>query len=254
MSLKAFVLLSGGVDSSTCLAIAADMFDEVECISVDYGQKHRKEMEFAKAQASVFGASHKILNIEGILSGDGVMLTDADTEIPDIDYADIEGVSPTYVPYRNGVLLSLITAQAQKWVMGEIERRKAVDLDDAVGAKRLSDQEYLDGLRDSCGIFFGAHAEDAHNWAYPDCTPEFIGAQANAIYTGTYYTARLFAPLASLSKAQVVEWGNRLGLDYGMTWSCYVGREKHCGVCPTCRSRKDAFRLAGVVDPTEYAE
>lgn len=247
---KAFVLLSGGVDSTTCLHIAAGMFDEVEAISIDYGQKHKKEMDYARRQAESIGANHLILNIQGILDGKGVMLTDQDTAIPDIDYADIEGVSPTYVPFRNGTLLSLITAHAQKWVMQDIDRQKDSN---AIDGLYPSDQQLLDNMKDSCGVFFGAHAEDAFNWAYPDCTPEFIGAMGNAIYTGTYYTVRLFAPLMSLSKAQVIEWGNRLDVNYAETWSCYAGGDVHCGTCPTCRARKTAFRDAGMIDPTFYA-
>jgi 7-cyano-7-deazaguanine synthase len=115
------------------------------------------------------------------------------------------------------------------------------------------DQWYLNQMKDSVGIFFGAHAEDAANWAYPDCTPEFIGAMANAIYVGTYYTVRLYTPIMWMSKAEVVRWGNELQVPFDMTWSCYKGGDLQCGECPTCISRHNAFLDAGIPDPTTYA-
>ena len=249
---KAFVLLSGGVDSTTCLYIAASQYDEVEAISVNYGQRHFKEMEFARKSCETIGASHRILDIRGILDGSGVMLTDPDVEIPAISYDEIEGVSPTYVPFRNGTLLSVITAQAQKDVMARIDDNKAYDnMQSSDNLK--TDQDRLEEMKDFAGVFIGAHAEDAFNWAYPDCTPEFFGAMANAIYTGTYYTVRAQAPLLSLSKAQVIEWGTNLGVNWANTWSCYAGGEEHCGTCPTCLARKQAFIDARVTDPTVYA-
>lgn len=249
---KAFVLLSGGIDSTTCLYDALANYDEVEAISINYGQKHFKETRFANQTCQAAEVNHNILDIRGLLDGSGVMLTDAETSIPSIDYADIEGVSPTYVPFRNGTLLSVITAQAQKWVMSEIDKRKAA-LTESDGVQLVSDQQLLNDMRDSSAVYLGAHAEDAHNWAYPDCTPEFNGAMSNAIYTGTYYTVRLRTPLLNMTKAQVIQYGHELGVDWSKTWSCYVGGEIHCGECPTCRARKQAFIDAGIPDPTEYA-
>jgi 7-cyano-7-deazaguanine synthase len=101
-------------------------------------------------------------------------------------------------------------------------------------------------------IYFGAHAEDAQNWAYPDCTPEFIGAMANAIFVGTYRAVRLISPIMFMTKAQIVAMGDKLNVPFDKTWSCYKGGEKHCGKCPTCYARKDAFAVAGVRDPTVY--
>ncbi len=102
-------------------------------------------------------------------------------------------------------------------------------------------------------IYFGAHADDAANWAYPDCTPEFIGGMANAIYIGTYHKIRLYTPLMFMNKAAIIRLGNDLEVDWKLTWSCYEGKELHCGVCPTCRSRREGFIGAAVEDPTEYA-
>lgn len=262
---KAYVLLSGGLDSTTCLHIAMSQAESVEAISVNYGQRHSRELEFARKTCAKYNIPHKILNIEGILSGKGVMLSDASVEIPNISYADIKGVSPTYVPFRNGTLLSLITAQAQKWVNQEIERLTDFLERSAPGStenqrytgftnRETAKQQATDEMRDSIGIYFGAHADDAANWAYPDTTPEFNGAMANAIHVGTYYTTRLVVPLQWMFKVDIVEKGHKLGVDFTDTWSCYVGGDLHCGTCPTCRSRREAFLLAGVYDPTKYAQ
>lgn len=281
MQKKAFVLLSGGLDSTTCLYKAiydyapaeipiysdqgivrtiidglhageAGSIDWVEAVSINYGQKHLKETEYALATCKRLGIRHTTLNLGGLLSGEGVMLTDPGVTIPDKSYADIKGVSPTYVPYRNGTMLSVIAAYAQKWVNEQIEAY-------AIGNENTSDISYEELkehgttlAKDLCGIYFGAHSEDAQNWAYPDCTPEFIGAMANAIYVGTYNTIRLHTPLQWLKKAEIVELGDKLGVPFENTWSCYAGGENHCGKCPTCRSRKEAFEIAGVMDPTDY--
>lgn len=247
---KAFVLLSGGLDSTTCLFKAIydfrpahittqnleQMFaDEepiywVEAVSVNYGQRHKKEMDFAKTTCSSLGIKHSVLELRDIMSGS--MLTDRSIDIPNISYDEIKGVSPTYVPFRNGTMLSLLAAFAEKRIK----------------------EEDIDTNERACGIYFGAHAEDAANWAYPDCTPEFIGAMANAIFIGTYQRVRLYTPLMSLMKHEIVELGHKLGVPFDNTWSCYKGDELHCGVCPTCRSRRAAFNLAGIEDPTVYAD
>jgi 7-cyano-7-deazaguanine synthase len=223
---KAYVLLSGGVDSTTCLYLANKEFDgQAIGVSVDYGQRHKKEMDYAKASCRQLGISHQILDLRNIVPR--TMLTDDKEAVPDISYSDITGVSPTYVPFRNGLLLSALTSHV-------------------VGA-------YGKTIVEEWGLYFGAHAEDAHNWAYPDCTPEFIGAMANAIYVGTYHSIRLHTPLQWLNKVEIIQLGERHGVDWSKTWSCYRGEEVHCGTCPTCRARKDGFKGAGVKDPTEYA-
>ena len=264
MNKRAFVLLSGGIDSTTCLHKAMDDFAPsrfsaaelekiswVEAISVDYGQRHIKEAEYAAATCKKFGIKHSVLNIRGILDGAGVMLSDASVAIPDISYDEIKGVSPTYVPFRNGTLLSLITAHAQKWVNEQIQNEcKLIEeiTPWVSGAHEIATAI----MRDSAGIYFGAHAEDAANWAYPDCTPEFIGAMANAIYVGSYSCIRLYTPIQWSSKADIIRMGTELGVDWASTWSCYAGGEHHCGTCPTCRARRAGFKAAGVKDPTVY--
>lgn len=232
---KVFVLLSGGVDSTTTLAIAADDFPDsaIECCTVDYGQRHLKEAECAAWQAEAYGADHVVIDASGLLTG---MLVDKGDEsnevIPEVSYADLpHGISPTYVSFRNGTMLSLLAARAQSWVM-DMEKQ---------------------GLSATATLYCGIHADDAARDAYPDCTLEFIGSMANAICVGTYFKVRVRAPLVHLEKTQVVISGDILDVAWDHTWSCYVGAEEHCGVCPTCRSRKEAFAKADVKDPTVYA-
>lgn len=228
---QAFVLLSGGIDSTTCLHIAEKQFgrENVQAVSIDYGQRHRKEADFAAQSCKSLGVGHMITKLPNIIPS--TMLTDEEIPIPSMSYDDIHGVSPTYVPFRNGFLLSALTSIFH----GELIREFGVDnipLDNA--------------------LYFGAHSEDAQNWAYPDCTPEFIGAMANAMYVGTYGMIRLHTPLQWLRKSDIIKLGEGLSVDWSSTWSCYQGGDMHCGVCPTCRSRRKGFIDAGVNDPTTY--
>lgn len=213
----ALVLHSGGIDSSTCLYLAVKSFDKVYGVSIDYGQRHRREIKAAREICREAGCEHVIQKVQPPPKS---MLTDPSAKIPDISYAEIKGVSPTYVPFRNGLLLSSVTGYAYN----------------------LKAQ----------AVFFGAHAEDAQDWAYSDCTPEFIGAMANAIYIGTYHQVRLHTPLMWLNKAQIISLGTTLKVPFHLTWSCYAGEKLHCSTCPTCRARKAAFDAADVIDPTEY--
>lgn len=226
----AHVLLSGGIDSSTCLGFAVRDcgFENVIAYSVNYGQRHLKEMECAKRVAAHFGVKHEIVELPGIPKAG---LTDHGAHIPNVSYNELTGVSPTYVPFRNGQLLSRLSGIAQHRV--EMERKRA--------------PINIDGW-----IYFGAHAEDAAGDAYPDCRLDFVGAMAAAIYIGTYHAVRVKAPLIEMFKPEIVMAGEELGVPWHLTWSCYKGEDKHCGVCPTCRARKDGFKHAGVNDPTEY--
>lgn len=294
MEKKAFVLLSGGMDSTTCLHKAiwdsipsnpgiefsygdAEIIREtlrigregelripfVEAVSVFYGQRHKKELEFAKKTCERLGIKHTILDVGNLLKGENILLSGdsiGKMEMVHTSYDDIKGVSPSYVPFRNGLLLSAITAHAQKYVNSQIDEEA-----DAIYARMESiaegDITQADAKRgatlkakDLCTIYYGAHAEDAANWAYPDCTPEFNGSMANAIYTGSYNTIRLATPLQWLEKWEIVQLGERLGVKWEDTWSCYDNGEIHCGKCPTCRARKAAFEKAGVEDPTIYGD
>jgi 7-cyano-7-deazaguanine synthase len=228
METKIFCLLSGGLDSTVALAkMQSEINGDALAISIDYGQRHLREVDAALDVAHFLSVEHRVVSINGIIPT--TMLTDASQPLPNASYADLPaGISPTYVPFRNGLMLSVLTAIAQGWVREDEKNRQAV-------------------------VAFGAHAEDAHNWAYPDCTPEFIGPFGAAVFIGTYQKVRLVAPLMLMNKCEIVELGVRLNAPLAKTWSCYRGGEKHCGTCPTCRARKQAFRDAGEPDPTVYA-
>jgi 7-cyano-7-deazaguanine synthase len=240
MNTKVFALLSGGVDSSTALAIAADEYPDspIECVTVNYGQRHRREMQSAEAIATHFSADHIVVEAQGLMTGMLVDKGSANAEIPNVSYAELApGISPTYVSFRNGLMLSILAARAQSWVMQMEETSKRFDAE-------------LGDVKDAyeAVLYCGVHADDGVNWAYPDCTPEFIGSMANAVIVGTYNKVRLRAPLQYMDKRNVVYSGLRLKVPFHLTWSCYKGEEKHCGICPTCRSRKDAFAANGAED------
>jgi 7-cyano-7-deazaguanine synthase len=221
---KALVVLSGGLDSTTALALAAKEHDDVYAVSFYYGQRHKAELEQAVHIADYYSVSHAIKNVE---LGSGGVLMDNDAAMPHMTYDELaqsEGPSPTYVPYRNGTFLSL----SASYLLSALEEGK-------------------DGI-----VYAGMHAEDAHNWAYPDCTPEFIGAMQNAIYVGTYHRVRLVCPFTYMTKEQIVRKGYELEVPFELTHSCYEGMRPACGKCPTCIGRKMAFRMAGVEDPLEY--
>lgn len=220
MQKKIVVSLSGGIDSTTTLMIALQMASahEVLAVSFDYGQRHSKELDCAHKICAHLGVEHMVMEMPS--SHLKSALTDDTRDIPRVSYSEIQGESPAYVPFRNGLMLSLLTGLAA-----------------SIGAQY---------------IMAGPHAEDAENWAYADCTLEFMGAMAAAIYVGTYNKVRLLTPLLNMTKTEVVQKGGALRAPFELTWSCYLGHEKHCGTCPTCRARRDAFTLAGMVDPTEY--
>jgi 7-cyano-7-deazaguanine synthase len=251
MTHKVFCLLSGGVDSTTTLAQARSDFpySDFEAVTINYGQRHIKERECANIQAQRYGATPVVINCTGLLTGMLVDKGEDNEVIPEKSYAELDpGMSPTYVSFRNGFMLSLLAARAQTWVMEEQKKwQEAFDID----LLRGSGADI--GPQPTADIYIGIHADDGVNWAYPDCTPEFFGPMAAAVYVGTYHKVRLRAPLLFDTKPEVVGKGLRLGVDYKNTWSCYVGAEKHCGKCPTCLSRKEAFDLNGVQDPTEYS-
>ena len=237
---KQFVLLSGGLDSSTALYHAfanppaqwvdGERVDLPEAIGIDYGQRHSKELRHATQIAASLRAPFRVLRIpSGLLAGQ--MLTDPSQHIPEVSYEQLpDGISPTYVPFRNGLMLSMLAAHAQSWVnqRAEDERRIAT-------------------------IYIGAHGEDAARDAYPDCGEPFLKAMGEAIRIGTYKSVYLEAPFMGKTKADIVAKGYRLNVPFGLTWSCYKGEALHCGTCPTCRSRREAFKSAGVNDPTRYA-
>lgn len=220
---KAMVLFSGGVDSTTALAMAAEEFraDNVTALSITYGQKHAKEVEAAHKIAEHMGITLLELDLTDMFkfSSCSLLSQNENAEIPKESYCDqlkkTEGdpVS-TYVPFRNGLFLSAAAAYAL-----------------SIGADE---------------IFYGAHSDDAAGNAYPDCSSAFNDAMNTAIYEGSGHKVKIRAPFVGLTKSQVVGIGVKLGVPYEMTWSCYEGGEEPCGKCGTCRDRRAAFLANGL--------
>lgn len=219
----AIVLLSGGLDSTTALSLAMRAgHRNVMGLAFSYGQRHYAEVEAAQRVADAYEIPLRIEKIFNLSAG-GSVLMNSGSKMPHMTYEEIEsseGVSPTYVPYRNGTFLSIAASVA---VAGGLDT-----------------------------IYIGVHAEDARGWAYPDCTPEFIGAMQNAIYVGTYHRVRLVAPFQYKMKHEIIELGLKFGTPYHLTLSCYEGARPACGRCPTCVSRLEAFHKNGISDPLEY--
>lgn len=221
---RAVVLLSGGLDSATTLAIARDAGYDCYCLSLAYGQRHGTELDAAARVARNLGAcEHRVMHL-ALSEFGGSALTDASIDVP--VEGDTSGIPVTYVPARNTIMLSLALAWAE--VLG------------------------------SQDIFVGVNAVDYSG--YPDCRPEFIKAfeaLANLATRAAVEGARLtvHAPLIDLSKADIIRRGNALGVDYGQTISCYQADDqgRACGVCDSCRLRREGFKAAGVPDPTPYA-
>ena len=223
--MKALVLFSGGLDSSVCLGLAVREYgaEEVLALSIFYGQKHHKEMEASEKVAAFYGVKRLTLDLGEIFRGSTcTLLAGAEGEIPHEDYAEqlqkTEGAPvSTYVPFRNGLFLSSAAAVA---------------------------------LSHGCEvIYYGAHADDAAGNAYPDCSQDFNDAINRAIFLGSGQQLRVEAPFVGKTKADVVAEGLRLKAPYHLTWSCYEGGEKPCGLCGTCRDRAAAFAANGISDP-----
>lgn len=223
---EGIILLSGGLDSTTLAAwiVETQVVDHLVPISFIYGQKHTRELKAAEAVADYYQLPKPVVyDLTKVFQGSKSTLIDRTLQTPQMTYQELSeqsGVSPTYVPYRNGTFLSIA----------------------AVAAVILK----------SSLIFCGVHAEDARNWAYPDCTPEFIGGMMNAIYVGTYHQVRLEAPFQYLMKKDIVKLGLSINAPYHLSWSCYEGRAEACGLCPTCVERLEAFRVNEATDPIKY--
>jgi 7-cyano-7-deazaguanine synthase len=226
MTLKAIVLLSGGLDSATILAIAKDEGFQSFTLSFDYGQRHRIELDRAKELSERMGAlQHRVIDIDLAQFG-GSALTDA-IEVPKNrdDTAMAEGIPITYVPARNTIFLSYALAFAE-----------------------------VQGAKD---IFIGVNAVDYSG--YPDCRPEFIAAYEKVANLATKAgvegkSLKIHTPLIDLTKAEIIQKGLKLGVDYGLTHSCYDPDDKGlaCGVCDSCQLRLRGFKEAGVKDPVKY--
>ena len=223
MTQKAVVLLSGGLDSATTLAIAHAAGFDCHCLSFDYGQRHRAELQAAADVAGSQGAAeHRTIRLDLAQFG-GSALTDTHIAVP------VDGVKPgipvTYVPARNTIMLSLALAWAE--------------------------------VLEANDIFVGINAVDYSG--YPDCRPEYIAAFETMANLATKagvegHRLHIHAPLIALSKAEIIRTGAALGVDYGLTVSCYQADDegRACGVCDACRLRAEGFAAAGLSDPTPY--
>lgn len=219
---RAVVLLSGGLDSATVLALARERGHDVWALSVHYGQRHSSELAAASRLAGALGArEHRVMGID--LAGiGGSALTDPALAVPTVP---VEGIPVTYVPARNTLMLALALGWAE--------------------------------VLDAGSLYIGVNAVDYSG--YPDCRPEFIAAFAEVARLGTRAGVkgnpiRIEAPLIGLSKAEIIREGVRLGIDYSLTVSCYQAdaEGRGCGRCDSCRLRREGFAAAGVPDPTRY--
>ena len=229
--MKALVLNSGGVDSTTCVGLAVKQFgfENVVTASLYYGQKHDKELQCAQAIADFYNVRHIQEDISNVMKyAKDCTLIKGGLDIEHASYATQiekhgEGRVATYVPFRNGLLLSIATAYA-----------------DSLFPKRAVE------------IYYGAHADDAAGQAYADCSPDFANAMGTAIRIGTYGNINVSRPLIHMNKSDVVKLGLQLNVPYHLTWSCYEGGEYACGTCGTCIDRLQAFKLNDVTDPIQY--
>lgn len=222
---KALVLCSGGLDSTTLLAMACQRFGaaNVTALCISYGQRHDRELKAALDVTAHYGVQHRFLDLAAIFAESNCSLLAHSSEgVPQGSYADqLAGQNTqlvsTYVPFRNGLFLSAAASMA-------------LSLDCQI-------------------LFYGAHHDDWAGNAYPDCSPQFVSAMARAISEGTGGQLRMEAPFANWSKADIVRKGLELGVPYELTWSCYEGGAKPCGVCGTCVDRARAFKANGETDP-----
>lgn len=218
MKKDSVIVLSGGMDSVTLL------HQEKERISLavtfDYGSNHNaREIECARRQAALLGIEHIVIPLAFMGQYFKSSLLSGADDIPEGNYDD-ENMRSTVVPFRNGIMLSV--------ACGLAESR---------------------GLRH---VLIANHGGD--HAIYPDCRPGFVEAMGRAMEEGTYDGVSILAPFTDISKAEIARIGARLGVDYADTYSCYKGGERHCGRCGTCTERREAFRLAGIPDPTIYED
>ena len=224
--MKAVVLSSGGLDSTTCLALAVKKLgaENVSALSIFYGQRHERELQSAKAVAKFYNVAHYELDAAEIFkNSNSALLNTSTAPLEKSSYAAQiqKNESPriaTYVPFRNGLMISIAAS-------------------------------FADGLYDdSVEIYIGVHSDDAGE-AYADCSAQFIASMSAAVRIGTYEKIHLVAPFLCQKKSDVVKVGLELNAPYHLTWSCYERGEKPCGKCATCIDRAKAFEINGVKDP-----
>lgn len=217
---SAVVIYSGGMDSFTLLnkVLADGWHDSVAALSVNYGQRHVKELEYAKTFTAERGIRHVVVDLQGLSSVlSASALTDPATAVPEGHYSH-ESMKLTVVPNRNMVLLSIAAGYAI-----------------SLGADT---------------VYYGAHAGD--HAIYPDCRGEFVDAMNGVLAVANYKPITIRAPFLDLSKGEIAVIGKKLGLDYGKSWTCYNGKVLACGKCGACVERLEAMAFAGLVDPVVY--
>jgi 7-cyano-7-deazaguanine synthase len=216
--MKTVLTLSGGMDSAVLLYQLKQQGYEVYALSVDYGQRHRRELDAAARLCEITDTPHEVADLSGLsrlMSGSA--LTDDSVAVPDGHYA-AQSMKVTVVPNRNMLLL----ATAAAWAIS---------------------------LKADC-VSYAAHAGD--HTIYPDCRPEFADRLGEAIELADWHPVRLLRPFIAMTKAEIASLGATLGVPFAQTWSCYKGLPRHCGTCGTCTERKEAFADAGLTDPTDY--
>jgi 7-cyano-7-deazaguanine synthase len=217
--MQVVVLCSGGMDSVTALHWARANHRVALAVSFDYGAKHHaRELPCAAEQAARLGIRHEIVRLDFVPRLFASDLLSTGGEIPDGHYEDTT-MRRTVVPFRNAIMLAIACGMAE-----------------SAGAE---------------GLVIAAHGGD--HAIYPDCRETFMRAMGEAMRLGTYARIALLRPFIGLDKAGIAREGARLGVDFARTWSCYKGGDRHCGQCGTCVERREAFLLAGLADPTEYA-
>jgi 7-cyano-7-deazaguanine synthase len=219
--MKTVCAYSGGLDSTVLLFDQMAAEHEVLAVTVDYGQRHKVEIEHAKQITSDYGIRHIVCDLSGfaIYGGSGSSQTDSAVQVPEGHYSS-ENMAVTVVPNRNMILLALAAAVAV--------------------------------ANDSNCIAYAAHAGD--HAVYPDCRPQFVNAMREALGFCSEPGLILTAPFLGMTKADIVRHGDELLVPFADTWSCYRGGSEHCGRCSTCVERAEAFAIAGVKDPTSYTD
>lgn len=215
--MKALVILSGGLDSTTLLYDTISQGYEVQALSFNYGQKHKKELNCAEATCKALSIPHKIVSLDVLNDLAPSSLTRGSIDVPEGYYA-ASNMKETVVPNRNMVLISLAASYA---ISQGIQK-----------------------------IFYGAHSGD--HAIYPDCRPEFVLKMQDVLKCCDYLPVTLQAPYLNLTKGDILKTGLKLGVDYSLTWTCYNGREKACGKCGSCTERLEAFEHNNITDPIKY--